>query len=327
MSIKRSREPGIRQIPLLGLLLFAVSAALPASPQNVPPTPLFAPADSAPSPPQEPVHISAGPMSTLLVSRFNPVLPEGSRATGIALLRVTISRSGKVEDAQMLSGPQDLTPNLLAAVRQWTWEPYLLNGSPVEVVTTLLMPYSPGDNPYPPTDPLAALTNQQLFDRAAGESKSGDWDMALYSFQVLLDRYPQIHDKKRILEVPANIRTLLGMAYFRELSLQAELNYYASTGIRLKPIGGGVSAPQVTSQAQPDFSSIAGIKSFSTPILVNLIVDEKGLPQNVQVLRGQGMIPDQRAVDAVKKYRFKPAMDDGKPVPVMLNVEINYAGY
>ena len=59
-------------------------------------------------------------------------------------------------------------------------------------------------------------------------------------------------------------------------------------------------------------------------VLVNLIVDQNGMPQNVHVLRGVGMGLDEKAVEAVKQYRFKPAREDGKPVAVELNVEVNF---
>jgi protein TonB len=44
----------------------------------------------------------------------------------------------------------------------------------------------------------------------------------------------------------------------------------------------------------------------------------------VHTLRGVGMGLDEKAVEAVKQYRFKPAMEGGKPVPVELNVEVNF---
>jgi protein TonB len=59
-------------------------------------------------------------------------------------------------------------------------------------------------------------------------------------------------------------------------------------------------------------------------VLVHLIVDAKGVPQNVQVLRGIGMGLDEKAVEAVKQYRFKPATEGGEPVPVELNIEVNF---
>jgi protein TonB len=44
----------------------------------------------------------------------------------------------------------------------------------------------------------------------------------------------------------------------------------------------------------------------------------------VHVLRGVGMGLDEKAKEAVQQYRFKPAMENGKPVPVELNVEVNF---
>ena len=63
---------------------------------------------------------------------------------------------------------------------------------------------------------------------------------------------------------------------------------------------------------------------FKGIVLVNLIVDAKGKPQDVHVLRGVGMGLDEKAIKAVKQYKFKPALLGGKPVPVELNVEINF---
>jgi protein TonB len=48
------------------------------------------------------------------------------------------------------------------------------------------------------------------------------------------------------------------------------------------------------------------------------------MPQNVHVLRGVGMGLDQKAVEAVRQYRFKPAIAEWKPVPVELNVQVDF---
>jgi protein TonB len=58
--------------------------------------------------------------------------------------------------------------------------------------------------------------------------------------------------------------------------------------------------------------------------LVNLVVDQNGIPTNVRTVRGIGYGLDENAVEAVRKYRFKPAMEHGQPVPVELNMEINF---
>ena len=92
----------------------------------------------------------------------------------------------------------------------------------------------------------------------------------------------------------------------------------------LRTIGGGVSSPVLTFKVDPEFSEEARRAKFMGVVLVNLIVDQNGNPQNVHVLRGVGMGLDEKAVAAVKQYRFKPAREAGKPVAVELNVEVNF---
>jgi protein TonB len=92
----------------------------------------------------------------------------------------------------------------------------------------------------------------------------------------------------------------------------------------LRKIGGGVSSPELIFKVDPEFSEEARRAKFMGIVLVNLIVDQQGRPENVHVLRGVGMGLDEKAVAAVKQYKFRPAMEKGKPVPVELNVEVNF---
>jgi protein TonB len=64
---------------------------------------------------------------------------------------------------------------------------------------------------------------------------------------------------------------------------------------------------------------------MNATVTVSLIVDQRGMPQNVHVTRGVGMGLDENAVKAVKKYRFKPAMENGKPAAVYMNVVVHFA--
>jgi TonB family protein len=92
-------------------------------------------------------------------------------------------------------------------------------------------------------------------------------------------------------------------------------------------VGGGVSAPQLIYSVDPEFSDEARRAKYQGVCVVQLIVDAQGNPQRIQVVRHLGMGLDDRAVAAVKQYKFKPAMLQGKPVPVEINVEVNFRIY
>jgi periplasmic protein TonB len=97
-----------------------------------------------------------------------------------------------------------------------------------------------------------------------------------------------------------------------------------NTGGGPRRIGGGVSAPEVIHAVEPEFSEEARKAKFMGNVLVNLWVGTDGLPSHVHVIRPVGMGLDEKAVEAVKQYRFKPAMENGKPVLVELNIEVNF---
>jgi protein TonB len=97
-----------------------------------------------------------------------------------------------------------------------------------------------------------------------------------------------------------------------------------SAGIVPKKIGGGVSAPVLIYSVLPEFSEQAKQDEVGGIVLVHLWVDERGRPGHVGVLRGVGNGLDEKAVEAVKQYKFNPAMEGGKPVLVELNTEVNF---
>jgi periplasmic protein TonB len=92
-------------------------------------------------------------------------------------------------------------------------------------------------------------------------------------------------------------------------------------------VGGGVSAPSVIYAVDPEFSDEARRAKYQGICVVTLIVDSQGNPQRVRVTRPLGMGLDQKALDAVRQYRFKPAYFQGKPVPVEISIEVNFRIY
>jgi TonB family protein len=92
-------------------------------------------------------------------------------------------------------------------------------------------------------------------------------------------------------------------------------------------VGGGVSAPVPLNNVEAEFSDEARRAKFQGVCLISLIVDVQGNPQNPRVIRTLGMGLDEKALEAVRKYKFKPAMKGGTPVPVSITVEVNFRLY
>lgn len=153
---------------LIPMLMLAVSCWARQTANN-PPAPM--------SPPNE-VAVSAGVMAGNRIGGQMPQYPAIAKAAGIqgtVVLRATISREGKVTDLQVVSGPPMLQSAALAAVRTWTYKPYLLNGRPVDVETQVNVVFSLGSLPPaataqaapdfpPPEHPVTADQVRELMD-------------------------------------------------------------------------------------------------------------------------------------------------------------------
>jgi len=101
-----------------------------------------------------------------------------------------------------------------------------------------------------------------------------------------------------------------------------------NTGGGLYHVGGGVSAPVPLNSVEEEFSDEARRAKYQGVCLISLIVDAQGNPQNPRVVRALGMGLDEKALEAVRKYKFKPAYKQGVgPVPVMITVEVNFRLY
>lgn len=89
-------------------------------------------------------------------------------------------------------------------------------------------------------------------------------------------------------------------------------------------VGGGVSAPEVIHSVEPEFTEDARRANLQGSVSIRLIVDSQGNPQNVQLSRHLGMGLDEKALEAVRQYRFKPAMYQGHPVAVQIVIDIDF---
>jgi len=92
-------------------------------------------------------------------------------------------------------------------------------------------------------------------------------------------------------------------------------------------VGGGVSAPKAIYSPDPEYSEEARKVKHMGTVVLWLVVGPDGKPRDIKVLRTLGLGLDEKAIEAVKNWRFDPAKKDGKPVAVQINVEVNFHLY
>lgn len=87
---------------------------------------------------------------------------------------------------------------------------------------------------------------------------------------------------------------------------------------------GGVSLPVVVFRPDPEYSEDARKARFQGVVLVEIVVDPSGATRDVRVVNSAGLGLDEKATEAVSRWRFRPAKKDGKPVPVRATVEVHF---
>jgi TonB family protein len=89
-------------------------------------------------------------------------------------------------------------------------------------------------------------------------------------------------------------------------------------------VGGGVSQPTVIYKVDPEYSEEARKAKYSGSVLLAIIVDTEGHARDIHVVKSLGMGLDEKAVEAVEKWKFKPGMKGGAPVNVRATIEVNF---
>ena len=92
-------------------------------------------------------------------------------------------------------------------------------------------------------------------------------------------------------------------------------------------VGGGVSAPRAIYAPDPEYSEEARKAKFQGTVILWAVIGPDGRAHDIRVSRTLGMGLDQKAIEAVRKWRFEPAMKDGQPVAVQINIEVNFRLY
>jgi TonB family protein len=88
--------------------------------------------------------------------------------------------------------------------------------------------------------------------------------------------------------------------------------------------GSGVTPPSLLKEVKPDYTEDARRRGLSGDVELEIVVRRDGSVGEVRLLRGLGAGLDQRAIDAVRQWRFSPALRQGTPVDVVVEVAVEF---
>jgi len=89
-------------------------------------------------------------------------------------------------------------------------------------------------------------------------------------------------------------------------------------------VGGGVSAPVLLSKTEPEYSEEARKAKHQGTVMLYVQIDASGHATHIQVVKSLGLGLDEKAIEAVQKWKFSPGKKDGKPVTVEATIEVNF---
>jgi TonB family protein len=172
-------------------------------------------------------------------------------------------------------------------------------------LTALLGPSSPGMDPNAPltevTTDLAGFSTEPLPDSV---------------FKTPADYQPvPIEDLIRVMMPPA--AQVVAPQTARESPQQSP------TPGALRP-GNGVSPPTVVSRREPAYTAEALRAKIQGSVSLSVVVDINGNPQNIKVVQSLDPGLDQKAIEAVRQWKFQPGQKNGQPVAVMATVQVNF---
>lgn len=103
--------------------------------------------------------------------------------------------------------------------------------------------------------------------------------------------------------------------------------YGGGVGGDVYRVGGGVSAPRAIYSPDPEYSEEARKAKYQGTVVLWMVVDADGRPRGIKVMRSVGLGLDEKAIEAVKTWKFDPARKDGHAVAVQISVEVDFRLY
>jgi len=234
-----------------------------------------------------------------------------------------------------------LDEKALEAVRSWKFTPGIKEGVAVPVRTQVELNFSTGDQRatlhvrrFGCKLPEGARRPSVLKSEHPPAPPPGEGASATLTFDVSEQGVPEnlhiedLSDPKWEPDVLAALRewrfqptTVTGNPVAVPCRLNFAVGKMPSNVFR---IGNGVSAPVPIFKPEPDYSEEARHARYKGTVVLKIVVDQNGFPRDFKVIRSLGLGLDEKAIEAVERWRFKAGMKEGQAVAVQATVEVNF---
>jgi TonB family protein len=300
------------------------------------------------SPDSPGITVDAG---AVLLHRAPVRMPEGSTANGKVVVEATLNAKGEVSDARVISGPEELRKEALASVLQWHYQPGpAVAQIAIQFGSAAAAAPAPAAQPNPVAQPdlgtlrtiefagISPEAEQQLRERLPVREGDtvGRQDMAGITSMVrafdshLTAAFTVGNGNVTAIRIaPASAGPAIGFAGTPggrggAAPAPATSMTPAQLATGAYPAGGGVSNPIPISKPEPEYSEEARKARWGGTVLLSLVIDQNGKPQDIHVLKPLGLGLDEKAIEAVTQWSFKPGMKSGVAVPVAAQIEVTF---
>jgi TonB family protein len=87
---------------------------------------------------------------------------------------------------------------------------------------------------------------------------------------------------------------------------------------------GMIQSPSLIYKVEPEYTEEAKSAGLQGTVVLYAEVSPEGRAMNIRVVRGLGLGLDEKAIEAIRKWRFRPGTKDGSPIPVATTIEVNF---
>ncbi|HEY4087249.1 MAG TPA: M56 family metallopeptidase [Bryobacteraceae bacterium] len=286
--------------------------------------------------------VTVNTASSHLLHRAPVRYPEEARAKGIEgtiVAQLRLNADGEVADAAILSGPQELRKAVLESVLAWHFEkagtesPQTIS---VQFAKPAILAQAPPTQPAQsvPTQPTVATTKirhiiiNNLPDEVRDSLRStlpvhegDDWSPTALSAVNQTARSFDSHLRSTVQrDAQGQSDIVIGLPATMEVAA-APQNPDESDVMH---VGNGVSAPELISKTEPEYSEEARAAKFGGSVLLRIVIGTDGRAADFEVIKSLGMGLDESAIAAVQQWRFRPGMKAGVPVKVQAQIEVNF---